>query len=102
MKNKLILGVACAGLLLTGLAQAAGDVEKGKAKAASCASCHGADGKSKNPTYPNLAGQQQMYLINALKAYKSGDRKAPMMATWVQTLSDEDMANLAAYFSSLK
>jgi cytochrome c553 len=82
----------------------AADIEAGKAKAAVCAACHGADGISLIPTYPNLAGQKAAYLEYALKAYKAQDRKgaqAPVMYGMVATLTDADMANLAAYFESL-
>ncbi|MAZ87417.1 MAG: cytochrome C-555 [Cellvibrionaceae bacterium] len=85
-------------------AQAAGDVAAGKAKAAVCSSCHGANGKAMIPTYPNLAGQNQQYLVMAMKAYKNGERKggqAMMMAGMAAPLSDADIENLAAYFSSL-
>lgn len=84
--------------------QAAGDVAEGKAKAAMCTSCHGANGKASMPTYPNLAGQNSQYLELAIKAYKSGGRsggQAGMMTGMAAGLSDADIANLAAYFSSL-
>ncbi len=85
-------------------AQAAGDAAAGKAKAAVCSSCHGAAGKAMIPTYPNLAGQNQQYLVLAMKAYKNGERKggqATVMAGMAAPLSDADIDNLAAYFSSL-
>jgi len=80
---------------------AGGDVAKGKAKAASCGACHGGDGISKVPTYPNLKGQKAAYTVKQLKAFKSGARKDPTMNAMSKPLSDEDMANLAAYYSSL-
>lgn len=83
----------------------AGDIAAGKAKAAVCAACHGADGKAVIPTYPNLAGQNEGYLKLAIKAYKNGDRKAgqaAIMAGMAMPLSDADIDNLAAYYSSLK
>lgn len=83
----------------------AGDAAAGKAKAAMCAACHGAAGKAAIPTYPNLAGQNEGYLKLALKAYKSGQRKggqAGIMAGMATPLSDADIDNLAAYYSSLK
>ena len=84
----------------------AGDAAAGKAKAAVCAACHGANGISASavPMYPNLKGQKAQYLENALKAYKNGQRTggtAAMMAPQAAGLSDADIANLAAYFSSL-
>ncbi len=85
-------------------AHAAGDAEAGKAKSTNCSICHGADGRSQIPMYPKLAGQHQMYLTNALKAYKSGDRRgalASMMTPNVSNLSEQDIDDLAAYYSSL-
>ncbi len=91
-------------LLLTGaagLVQAA-DIAAGKAKAAVCAGCHGAEGIATNPQYPNLAGQNAPYLVSAMKAYKDGGRNHPVMKAMVSGLSDEDMENIAAYYESLK
>ncbi|ROT99795.1 cytochrome c [Marinobacter sp. R17] len=85
-------------------AQAEGNPEAGKAKAAVCAACHGQNGHAQIPTYPNLAGQNEQYLVMALKAYKGGNRQggqAAIMQGQAAALSDEDIANLAAYFSSL-
>ncbi|WP_369600023.1 cytochrome c [Hahella sp. SMD15-11] len=102
------VSVAIAGLALTGLTlnvQAAGDPEAGKAKAAVCAACHGANGKAMIPTYPNLAGQNEKYLVEALKAYKNKQRtggQAAIMQGQAAALSDQDIENLAAYYSSLK
>lgn len=80
----------------------AADVAAGKAKAAMCAACHGPAGISAIPTYPNLAGQKEQYLLQQLKNFKSGDRKNPIMAPMAMGLTDADMANLAAYYASLK
>jgi cytochrome c553 len=79
----------------------AGDVEAGKAKSAMCASCHGANGISMSPLWPNLAGQKEQYLIKQIKAFRDGTRQDPMMAPMVAALSDADIENLAAYYSSL-
>ena len=79
----------------------AGDAAAGKAKAGVCAGCHGQAGKSLNPIWPNLAGQNAAYIVKQLKAFKSGSRTDPMMAPMAKPLSDGDMDNLAAYFSSL-
>ncbi len=78
------------------------DVAAGKAKSATCAACHGADGHSVSPIWPNLAGQKDAYLVKQLKAFKDGTRKDPTMSPMAAPLSDDDMANLAAYFASLK
>lgn len=82
----------------------AGDAAAGKAKAAVCAACHGQNGVSPIPTYPNLAGQHEQYLVAALKAYKAKNRsggQAAIMQGQAAALSDADIANLAAYFASL-
>jgi len=78
----------------------AADAAKGKEKSVACAACHGADGNSSSPMFPKIAGQHADYMIHALKAYKSGERKNPMMQATVGALSDEDIINLAAYFSA--
>lgn len=83
------------------ISYAAGDAAAGKSKAASCAMCHGAEGVSANDIWPNLAGQKQGYLKKQMKAFKDGTRKDPMMSPMAAPLSDDDIDNLAAYFSSL-
>ncbi|MFM5760483.1 c-type cytochrome [Aeromonas hydrophila] len=95
------LGALPLWLLLWGPAQAA-DVEAGKAKAAVCAACHGVEGKALIPSYPHLAGQNAAYLVKQLKAFKDGSRKEPLMVPFMAPLTDADMENLAAYYSSLK
>jgi len=80
----------------------AGDADAGKAKSATCAACHGAAGVSAIPMYPNLAGQKEMYLTKQLKDFKSGARKDPVMGAMSMPLSDEDIANISAYYASLK
>ena len=79
---------------------AAGDVAAGKAKSATCLACHGPDGNSPNPIWPKLAGQHPAYLAKQLADFKAGARKNDLMAPMVAPLSEQDMANLAAYFSS--
>jgi cytochrome c553 len=97
-KTAIILAVAA--LSLSMQAQAQGVIEAGKAKSATCAACHGADGNSPTAMFPRLAGQQQDYLLHSLKAYKSGKRKNPIMAGQVASLSAMDMENLAAYYAA--
>ena len=82
-------------------AQAGGDAQAGKAKAAACAGCHGASGEGKAPN-PALAGKAEDQVLQALKDYKSGKRTNAVMKTFATPLSDRDMANLAAYYASLK
>jgi cytochrome c553 len=79
----------------------AGDAAAGKAKSATCAACHGPDGISTNDLWPNLAGQKEGYLIAQMKAFRDGQRSNPMMAPMMAPLSDTDIEDLAAYYSSL-
>jgi len=98
--KKLVL----AALLLVPFATQAGDVDAGKAKSVMCAACHGADGIGIADIYPNLAGQKAAYLESAILAYKNGQRSggnAALMTGMANALSDEDAANLAAYYASL-
>jgi cytochrome c553 len=100
MKNWLITATIalCIGI---NPAHAAGNAEQGKKNSAVCAGCHGADGNSPiNPLWPKIAGQHPQYIEKQLKAFKSGDRTDPTMAPMAMPLSDQDMADLAAYFSS--
>jgi len=99
---KIVLSLILA--LLSPAALSAGDIAAGKSKAAACIACHGANGVSIAPIFPNLAGQKAGYLEAQLKAFKSGDRKganSAQMVPMVKSLSDQDMADLAAFFSSL-
>lgn len=83
-------------------AQAAGDAEAGAGKNAVCVACHGSDGKGTSPIYPNLNGQHAEYLESSLKAYRAGERGGGMsmvMTPMAASLSDEDIADLAAYYS---
>lgn len=82
-------------------AQAAGDAAQGATKAKPCEACHGPDGNGTAPTFPRLAGQYPDYIVQALKSYKSGDRKNPIMSGMAAPLSEQDMKDLAAHFSSL-
>ena len=101
MKRTLLtIGIAAL-FALTGMAQAAGDAQAGKAKAGSCAGCHGANGEGKG-TYPALAGKSEDTLVQALQDYKSGKRSNAIMKSFASKLSDQDIANLAAYYASLK
>ena len=101
MKNNVIAAISGVALMISGQVIAA-DIEAGKSKAAEiCASCHGADGNTSTaPNFPMIGGQHRTYLEKALKDYKSGERKNPVMAGMAAALSDEDIENLAFYFSS--
>lgn len=90
--------------LLSGAATAAGNAQRGEAKAKQlCAACHGADGNTPlQAEYPRIAGQHQDYLYKSLREYKSGARKNAIMGSQVANLSRQDMQDLAAYFASQK
>ncbi len=79
-----------------------GNAEAGKAKAAVCMGCHGMNGEGVNPEFPRLAGQGEKYLLKQLQQFKSGERKDMVMAPQVMALSEQDMADLAMFFSSQK
>ena len=83
-------------------AAAAGDAEAGKKKAGQCQTCHGMDGISKLPEAPNIAGQNQIYLVKALNDYKSGARKNDMMGVIMGALTPDDINDLAAYYASIQ
>jgi len=91
-----------AGLALSASSFAAGSAAAGQAKAVPCSACHGMDGNSLNPEWPSLAGQHESYILKALKSFKSGERQNPLMSGMAMPLTDEDMADLAAYFSQQK
>lgn len=80
---------------------AAGDVAAGRKKALMCQTCHGLDGMAKIPEAPNLAGQNDIYLVKALNDYRSGARKNDMMSLVAPTLKDQDIEDLAAYFAAI-
>lgn len=98
---KKVLNMLVIALLATGSAQAA-DIAAGKAKAATCSGCHGSNGIGIMDTYPNLAGQKAGYLAKQLKDFKSGKRADPIMGSMAKPLSDADIANISAYYASLK
>lgn len=104
MTSKLLtaLGVTLA-LALPGAALAQGDVQAGREKAYTCLGCHGVSGyRNAYPSYnvPKLGGQHADYIVSALQAYKAGDRSHATMQGLAQTLSTEDMEDIAAYFEA--
>ena len=99
--QKFLTLAAIAALSLNLSGAIAGDAAAGKVKAATCSACHGVNGISSNDMWPNLAGQKEGYLIAQMKAFRDGERNSPMMAPMAAALSDEDIADLAAYYSSL-
>ena len=95
--------LAPAGLLLAGGSWShAGDVKAGGAKAMMCQACHGLDGLSKTPDAPNIAGQTEPYLVTQLQAFKTGLRKNDAMSVVTPPLSDQDIEDLAAYYSAIE
>ena len=92
--------IAALSLLLPAVALAGGDPAAGQQKSVACQACHGTDGKSIDPSYPNLAGQHESYLAKALQDYRSGDRSNAVMAGFAANLSDQDIEDLAAFFAS--
>ncbi|MGR6834876.1 c-type cytochrome [Aliivibrio wodanis] len=102
---KKTIGLAVIALLASAPTFAAGDAAAGQAKSAICASCHGADGIAVIPGYPNLKGQNAQYIESSLKAYKNKQRSggnSAVMQPMAAMLNDADMANLAAYYSTMK
>ncbi|MDV7105050.1 cytochrome c [Vibrio sp. TH_r3] len=102
--SKFVAGLVVVTALLSSSAFA-GDPEAGKAKSMICAACHGMDGKSVIDGYPNLAGQNEKYIISSIKAYRSKQRtggNAAIMQPQAAILNDQDIENLAAYYSQMK
>jgi cytochrome c553 len=96
--------LVCAGVAVAIAAQpaaAAGDAQAGRQKALKCQACHGLDGQAKLPDAPNLAGQNPIYLAKALQDYRSGARRNEMMSVVVHPLTDQDIADLAAYYAAI-
>ncbi len=81
-------------------AKPVGDAAAGKAKIATCTACHNADGNSAVPDFPKIAGQHASYIVSQLKEFKSGGRKNPSMSPMAAPLTEQDMLDLAAYYSS--
>ncbi|ATG88637.1 c-type cytochrome [Methylomonas koyamae] len=103
MTRKLLTVSICLALAsASGYVHAQGNASAGKAKAASCAGCHGEDGNSTMPSFPKLAGQHQGYLAKQLQAFKNGTRNSPMMAPLAAGLDDQAIQEIAAYYASNK
>jgi cytochrome c553 len=101
MMKKPVLGLLAMMMLGAASAALAADLKAGEAKVkAVCQACHGADGNSQNADYPKLGGQYPDYLAKALRDYKSGARKNPIMGAFAGTLSAADIENVAAYYAA--
>jgi cytochrome c553 len=94
--------IAATLLLGASSANAAGSVAAGRQKALQCQTCHGLDGMSKLPEAPNIGGQPEIYLGKSLDEFRKGVRKNDMMSIVVQQLSDQDIADLAAYYAAIE
>lgn len=104
MKKTVMTGIALAGSLFSGVILAAGDIEAGQDKSYTCVGCHGVPNVSNvYPTYkaPLIGGQSAAYLVSALKGYADGSRWHPTMQAQAKSMTDEDMADIAAYLESL-
>lgn len=102
MKRLLLATAATLGIFSSAQADVFvdGDAEAGKAKAAACAACHGADGNSAAPANPKLAGQNAKYIVAQLQYFKSGERANAIMKGMASALSDQDMADIAVYYAA--
>ena len=101
MRNSLAWGLAAA-LAAQPIVAAAADPQAGKQKAQQCAVCHGIDGVAKRPDVPNIGGESGIYLTKQLEAFRSGERRHEQMSIIAAGLSDQDIADLAAWYSSLQ
>ena len=99
--KRMLTAVIVASLGAAATAEAAGNVEAGKAKAAACVGCHGANGQGVPPN-PALKAKTADEFVEAMKDYKSGKRNNAIMKAFAAQLNDQDIANLAAYYASLK
>ena len=100
MRKPRILVCAALRAISSAATAASGDATAGKKKSTPCAACHGENGISVSPEFPNLAGQYPDYIETALRHYQNGKRKNPIMAAQVKELNQKDILDLAAYFSS--
>lgn len=89
-------------LALWPAASSAGDAAAGKDKTKACRTCHGVDGVAKIPIAPHIFGESEVYLATQLKAFRSGKREHEIMTVIAEDLSDEDIADLSAWYSSIK
>ena len=97
--NKIALILSLTALIMANTALAGGNPVAGQQKSQVCQACHGQTGDGTDPSYPKLAGQHASYLEKALQDYRSGDRNNPIMASFAQGLSDQDIADLAAFYA---
>jgi cytochrome c553 len=99
--KRLAAAVLLAALALPAAPALAGDAAAGRTKARQCSTCHGLDGIAKIPIAPHIAGESEIYLQTQLKAFRSGKREHEIMSVIAKDLSDEDIADLSAWYSSI-
>jgi cytochrome c553 len=97
LQSIVVFSILC-GLQASAITRADGSVEEGQSKSTPCIACHGVNGNSSNPVWPNLADQHKQYIVRQLQAFKSGARQDPLMTPMAMGLSDDDAEDLAAYF----
>lgn len=102
MKKLIVAGMVFLGAISSLATAAQGNAEAGKSKSAACAGCHGPDGNSPAPAFPKIAGQSERYLYKQLQDIKSNVRPVPVMTPIVANLTDQDLADLAAYYAAQK
>ena len=100
LQSIVLISLLCSAGVNAAAPEAAGSAEEGQAKSTTCVACHGANGNSANPEWPNIAGQHESYILKQLQAFKSGERQDPLMSPIAMTLSEEDMVDLAAYYAT--
>ena len=101
MRGPLVVVLILAGIAMTGAVFAGGDPAAGKAKTKACSGCHGEDGNSEAPSNPRLAGQHERYLVDAIKAYKFGNRTSfPIHESFVRGFNDQEIRDIAAYYAA--
>ena len=103
MTPRILCLVLVLGLLPPSLvpALAAGDSEAGREKARACAVCHGLDGAAKRPDVPNIGGESVLYLKKQLEAFRSGERRHEQMSIIAASLSDQDIADVSAWYAAI-
>ncbi|HEY0938816.1 MAG TPA: c-type cytochrome [Steroidobacter sp.] len=105
LQSMVLLTALCglqAGVAFAAEQPVVGSAEQGQAKATPCVACHGANGNSVNPEWPNLAGQHESYIRRQLQAFKNDERQNPLMTPMAKPLSEQDMADLGAYYAAQK
>ncbi|RAI03236.1 cytochrome C554 [Acuticoccus sediminis] len=100
--KRVATAAAIAAVSIWAAGAASADPAAGREKAAMCQVCHGLDGIGKNPEVPHIAGESEIYLMAQLRAFRSGERQHQQMSIIAQSLSDEDIRDLADYYASIK